>query len=95
MTQTRTVYRLSWETPGHWTAQELDARFGRDLTGKLTDKEWDDLDWQPPTVNITDDPWDQYHTLKRWAETRRQPIRNVKLERREEVAPDDGWEPVT
>ncbi len=31
------------------------------------------------TINNTDDPWDQYNTLKEWAESGEHLIRNVRL----------------
>jgi hypothetical protein len=89
-----TEYRLSWEMPDMFTAADLEARFGRDLRGHLSDEEWDALPWKAPTVRITTDPWDQYNGLKQWAETREQPIRNVRLERRVVPDPGEGWEPV-
>lgn len=37
---------------------------------------------------ITDDPWDQYNTLKEWAKGGKELIRNVQLFKRE----DPEWE---
>ena len=84
-------YRLSWEMPSVTTAVNLEARFGRDLTGKLTDEEWEALDWGP-IGTIRTEPWDQYNNLQESARTRQQAIRNVKLERRQIPLPDQGWE---
>jgi len=69
----------------------LEEQYGRDLTGKLTDEEWDALDWQPPTVRIDTNPWQQFNTLCRSASSCCHPIRNVRLERRVIPDPDDGW----
>ena len=39
----------------------------------------------------TDDPWDQYHNLRKWQETGEQLIRNVKLYK---MKANPEWEPI-
>ena len=96
---TRTMeYRLSWEMPLDLLKIDMIERSqSRDI--------WPTYDWDKLGTWVTsetrwkegdrDDGMDQYETLKKWAETREQPIRNVKLEWRpvdegnwEEVKPD-------
>lgn len=88
-------YRLSWEMPAdNWKVAEIEQRQGRDIWPTY---DWDTLgEWEQIEVVWKDteenDRLDQHAQLKRWAETREQPIRNVKLEWR----PIDlgNWEPV-
>jgi hypothetical protein len=94
MTERMMEYRLSWEMPiDHWKISEIETIHGRDVWPKY---DWDTLEWHQQEVVWRDgnegDHFDQHATLKQWAETREQPIRNVKLEWR----PIDvgNWEPV-
>jgi hypothetical protein len=91
---TRIVYRLTWESINTWQAAGMEQSYGKDVWPSLPDEKWASLAWQEPTVKVADNPWDQYHTLKRWAATHEQPIRNVRLEKRQEPVPDAGWERV-
>lgn len=85
-------YRLSWESPKDFhLIAAIEDRYGKNV--------WPNYDWETlgewlrtEVVFIGNDRFDQYHTLKRWAETREQPIRDVLLEKREIVSPDEGWE---
>lgn len=58
---------------------------------------WSNIPWRPnPVIKETEDIEqirDQYRTLKEWEETKRQPIKNVKLFQREIVVTD--WVPCT
>jgi hypothetical protein len=88
-------YRLSWEMPiDSWKLTAIERRYGRDVWPAY---DWDTLgEWEQTEVvwkaDEENDRLDQHATLKKWAETRSQPIRNVKLEWR----PIDlgNWEPV-
>ena len=86
-------YRLSWEMPtDHWLIAAIEAEHGKDVWPTY---DWDSLgEWKTTTAVFHDGArMDQYNTLKRWAATREQPIRNVVLEQREVIAPDEGWKP--
>lgn len=86
-----TEYRLTWEMPDARAVVEYEAQHGGDVWTRLP---WTD-DWFDSwhaVSRVTTDPWDQHKTLKAWAESREQPIRNVELERRD-IRPDD-WQPV-
>lgn len=85
--------RLTFETLSPFVAADIEYRRGRTV--------WPSMDfsalwpWYKSVVEFTgDDRMDQYRTLKSWAETRQQPIRNVKLEEREIPDTDDGWREV-
>lgn len=87
-------YRLSWEMPtDNWKVAEIEQQHGKAIWPRY---DWDTLEWRQTEViwreGEREDGLDQYETLKNWAETREQPIRNVKLEWR----PIDlgNWEPV-
>lgn len=88
-------YRLSWELPlNSWHISEIEKRLGRDIWPTY---DWDTLgEWDRVEVVWKEgeekDHLDQHATLKQWAETREQPIRNVKLEWRPIDVGD--WEPV-
>ena len=86
-------YRLTFESISPFQADEMEQRHGKGVWPRLAEHAWDALSWRKPTVKITTDPWDQYRTLKRWADTHEQPIRNVILEQRPAPLPDEGWTP--
>ncbi len=88
-------YRLSWDSPDSWRCASMEYTHGKGVWPRLTEAEWDELPgWHRTEVIFTgDERIDQYHTLKKWAADREQPIRNVTLERREIIAPDEGWGP--
>lgn len=88
-------YRLSWESIDSFHAAAMDARHGRGWAKQLSPEQWAALPWSEPTVKIDTNLWDQYNTLRSWAETHEEAIRNVKLERRVPPLPDEGWEPVS
>lgn len=92
---TRVEYRLSWESPDTWQVASIEHMEGRAVWPTF---DWDKLrDWHRTEVVFLEgsDRMGQYHTLKKWAETREQPIRNVVLERREIPVEDEGWEVVS
>lgn len=84
-------YRLSWEMPAdHWLIAGIEERYGKSVWPTY---DWDALgEWTRIEVVFRgDERMGQYHTLKRWAETREQPIRDVRLERREARPAEQGW----
>lgn len=86
---TDTQYRLSWESPSTIDCATVETHYGRSIWPRF---DWDNLTSWHSTSKITDNPWQQYNQLKAWAESREQPIRNVKLEQRQVPLPDEGWE---
>lgn len=81
---TKYEHRLSWEVPNTHVVNEVERRYGRDAWKTY---EWltlvDESDWHTVVVEFKGDVrMDQYETLKQWATTMEQPIRNVHLERR-------------
>ena len=84
-------YRLSWEGIGAFNAADMETLHGPKVWPTLSDADWEALPWQQPTVKIDTDPWQQFNTLRRWAETHEQPIRKVRLEQREVPDIDSGW----
>ena len=95
MTERVMEYRLSWEMPvDSWKLVEVENQHGKSIWPTY---DWDTLgEWGPIEIIWREDGekdhLDQYATLKQWAEERKQPIKNVKLEWR----PVDlgEWEPV-
>lgn len=80
-------YKLTWEMPDSMIVDAIERLNGRDCWQRL---DWDNLNlnWHTTTVVWNDsDPenhrMDQYHTLRDWAYRKTQPIRNVKLSKRE------------
>jgi len=89
--ETITQYRLSWESPtDSWLIASIENRFGKAVWRRY---DWDKLgEWHRTEVVFTGaERMDQYNTLRRWADTREQPIRNVLLECREAPLPSEGW----
>ena len=75
------VFRLSWESINPHVAAAYEAEYGQGIWQRL---DWALLNeqWHTTEVEFTgDERIGQYRTLKRWAETGEQPIRNVVLER--------------
>jgi hypothetical protein len=85
-------YRLSWDSPSPWACDAVERTLGRHAWPTY---DWDLLEgWHRTEVMFTgDERMGQYHTLTKWAETREQPIRNVRLEKRTRPQLDDEWEP--
>lgn len=78
--------RMSWRSVSPFYADSMEVICGRDIWQRLTQSEWDALPWQdkPTSVIFTgDDRMDQYQTLRRWAETHEQPVRDVRLDERQ------------
>lgn len=69
-----THYRVSWEMPD--VLRELE-RFAGVPNEQIPDEYWHRV------VRETEDPWDQYRTLRAWAESGVEQVRNVQLERME------------
>lgn len=89
-----TAYRLSWEMVNLrelWRYSNADPAMYSNTTQTVPNSEIPDEHWRPVS-KVTDNPWDQYNTLKRWADADEQFVRNVKLEQAENVEPD--WKPV-
>lgn len=88
-------YRLQWRTIPSIVAAEMEDRYGRNVWKSLTDAMWEALPWaeKPTSVVFTDGRFDQYTTLRRWADSHDQPIRDVVLEQREVPESDTGWTP--
>lgn len=83
-------YRVVFESIDPFVAGEMQARNGRDIWKRLSDVEWAALPWRPPIISkdrglaaLTE----QFKTLKLWAETHEQPIRNVQFQKRQ----DSEW----
>lgn len=93
---TRIEYRLTFETvDSNWAAHFEDS--GGKYEHLWDEGDWDTLPWLPPVTRITGDAdiHGQHAQLKRWADSHEQPIRNVRLERRQMVVvEDEGWDPV-
>lgn len=78
-------FRLSWEMPtDHQLIAAIELRYGKTVWPRY---DWDKLElgkWSVTEVlwrnGDQGDHLDQHATLKKWAKTREQPIRNVKLE---------------
>jgi len=85
-----TQYRLQWDMPSPMWAAGFEHI--KDFT-----ELWSNIPWRNhPIVKETEDIEqikDQYKTLQEWEETKRQPIKNVKLFQREIVVTD--WVPCT
>lgn len=94
MTRKVTEYRLSWESVDSFFCATAEQRFGRDVWQRTS---WDEFipehQWHTTSVVFTEGRWDQYNLVRKWADTHEQPIRNVRLEKRQSPNPDEGWEP--
>lgn len=63
----------------------------KNVTQIVPNSQIPDEDWHPVSRETTT-PWDQYNTLKMWAEDGTEPIRKVRLER---LVGEPVWEYVT
>lgn len=87
-------YRLSWEMVAPQLMHKYcnaDPMMYKNVTQVVPNSQIPDEDWHR-VENESSDPWDQYNTLKRWAEEGAEPIRNVKLERQ---ISEPRWEEVS
>lgn len=85
-------YRLTFESIDPHQAAGMEAQYGKGVWPTLSDASWAALSWHEVSREA-DAPGDitaQYESLLAWAETREQPIRNVRLLRSAATA----WEPV-
>lgn len=89
-------YRLTFESIDTHHAAAMEHQYGKKVWPMLTDEQWAALPWTPPVERISGDGdiRGQHTTLRKWAETHEQPIRNVRLERREVPDDESGWQPV-
>jgi hypothetical protein len=75
-----TRYRLEWESIDSHQAADIELMFGKGIWPKMPEGQWDALSWHPVSKEGTElGLRDQYQTLKKWAESHKQPIRNVRL----------------
>ena len=89
------IYRLSWEMVKQaclYKYCNADPTWHKNTTQIVPNSQIPDEDWYLITKE-TGDPWQQYHTLKRWASEDREFIRHVRLEQAEVNPPE--WEPST
>lgn len=74
-------YRVEFESISPHQAAEMEARYGKGVWPTLSDEEWDGLSWCP--VSREDASLhsieNQYKDLRQSADSRRQPIRNVRM----------------
>jgi hypothetical protein len=86
-------YRLSWEmvSTGYMKLfSNADPMMYSNTTQTVPNSQIPDEYWHP-MVKETDNPWDQFHQLKEWADADTEFIRNVKLEK---MVTDPQWVPV-
>jgi hypothetical protein len=89
------TYRISWEMVKQDCLHKYcnaDPRHFKNVTQLVPNSEIPDEDWYSITTPETDDPWDQYYQLQRWAYANKEFVRNVKLER---MVNEPEWEEVT
>ncbi len=74
-------YRLEWESVDPWFAAEQEAVFGGHVWSSTPREAWAVLPWHPVSRESESRASieAQYRQLKAWAESREQPIRNVRL----------------
>lgn len=90
---TDTEYRLSWESPPSHFCALMEQQYGKDCWPRVDWSDWPQIEWHVTSVVfVGNERMGQYNTLKQWAETKEQPIRNVTLEKRPMPNPDEGWE---
>lgn len=86
-------YRLSWEMV-HQRSLHLfcnaDPLYYKNVTQTVPNSQIPDEHWHPMSKE-TGDPWQQYNTLRAWAEADKEFVRNVRLERQ---VSEPRWEPV-
>lgn len=88
------LYRLSWEMVSLGSLHlfsNADPTFYKNTTQTVPNSRIPDEYWHPVSKE-TSDPWDQYGTLKAWADADKQFVRNVTLER---TNTERIWELVT
>jgi hypothetical protein len=86
-------YRLSWENVRQGQLgryMNADPTFYKNCTQTIPNSQIPDEDWYPVSTE-TDDPWDQYDTLRKWAAADTQFVRDVRVE---EMTAPPTWEPV-
>lgn len=87
-------YRLEFESIDPHQAAAMEQRYGRDVWFGLSDDEWEELAWHPVTRESSGcdskGVFNQYATLREWANSHEQPIRNVRL-----LRSGTSWDPVS
>jgi hypothetical protein len=84
------TYRLSWEMVSPHEMHRFsnaDPRYYKNTTQKVPNSEIPDEFWYPISKE-SDNPWNQFHTLREWAERDEEFVRNVKLEK---MVTDPQW----
>lgn len=87
------IYRLTWEMVKLDCLRKYcnaDPSYYKNTIQVVPNSQIPDEDWKPVSKE-TEDPWQQYHTLKQWALEDREFIRNVFLEEAEISPPE--WRP--
>lgn len=85
-------YKVVFESISPIQAAAMQEQYGRGIWAKLTDAEWDALQWLPPITSDGKSPntlRQQYKSLLQWAESHEQPIRNVHFYR---TVASEQWE---
>lgn len=89
-----TTYRISWESvlldKLHLYA-DADPALYKNTRQVVPNSAIPDEHWQPVSRE-TDNPWQQYDTLKRWADADTGYVRNVRLE---QMVSEPKWREVT
>lgn len=76
------LYRLSWEMVDQrelWRYCNADPNFYKNTTQTVPNSQIPDEHWHPLS-KMTDNPWQQFNTLREWAAQDREFVRNVRLE---------------
>lgn len=87
--------RLTFEILDPHIVNLYEFTYGKSYWPKFDWSEFKENQWHKTVVVFNENErMDQYETLKNWAETRTQPIRNVTLEEREVIGDEEGWKKV-
>jgi hypothetical protein len=75
-----TRWRLEFESIDPYQAADIELTFGKGIWPRMSDAQWASLSWHPVSKEGTElGLRDQHRTLKEWATTHEQAIRNVRL----------------
>ena len=88
------IYRVRFEVVGQQALKKYsnaDPLLYKHTKQTVPNSQSPDEDWHEVTGHETDNPWDQYNNLKKWADEDREFVRNVRLEK---LASEPRWEPV-
>lgn len=92
---TDTIFRIKFElveSDNLYKYSSADPRTHKNTIQTVPNSLIPDEDWKEVITHETDDPWQQYNSLKRWEAADREFVRNVRLER---LVSEPRWEPVT